>query len=290
MSDSKRMSWLAFEIDGLVIESAGPRLPARLGIHSGETWTISPELEFESANEPYSGQLLKRYLERDSVDNAEADLRDFVSLCRVVTLSSFSVKDWVTCSIEDGRVSDWDFGASGERSGSWLPDPLLKLDEVDTLRKLRRPWKSRAPFLDAAIEHFEDAVFTLHPADTVAHSIMAIESTVASRAGQGEHKRDLMTRRAPRLLASQGLGATRSRELLGKFYGTIRTGKAHSDSLAQREAKLVNAARSDGTSPEDIAKEVLRWASESILAMHLRLAAGREVQEIWSELDEHRGP
>jgi hypothetical protein len=210
----------------------------------------------------------------------------FLELFRVTLCADLSPRQWVAYEEvwEEPRES-LGFGEADVRRGSWLSAPTIGAAEIDSLRYRWPSWINRPQYFDAALEHFEDALFSMEPADTVAHTIMSFESLVTDGVPRTIKRKTLVTR-ASRLMGTSDIRGTLGGHL-GTLYGSVRNGKAHSDPLSDRTQALRELAQASGENEESLAIELLRATSKGILEMHERLRRNdATIDEILAQLDD----
>lgn len=277
-------SWIGLELRDFDLEGSHT-------IGEERSWQINDEFDFVENPENYwTSVILRRHERADGEDGARATLLRMIELLRVQSRTAVETPQWWGYRESwETLVDACDFWAADVRRGTWLPGGTLDAADLMELATLWGTWSKRDNLLDAAIEHFEDALFSMSPADTAAHAIMCLESVVASRTPRGVNKRDVMARRAPRLLLRTRRNVDRTKELISALYTPVRGGKAHTDSLPERSSSLERVAANKGDSPEELALEVLGWAADAMLEMHKLLVGGKTLEEIWADLDRPSG-
>lgn len=263
--------WMAYEIEGLKFwELFGLASRGEHVIGNGLSWVIN--------DDSYAGETVRCWLDGRSEAEGEQTLDRFLELLRIVLRFKFTTPQLIVADLGDERLH--------LRAGTWLPEGGISNSQLEELQKRWPHWSRRDPYLDSAVEHFSDAYFSMHPADTIANAIMSMEAVVASIVPEREkgRERDVLFRRLPRLLTTSLRARDSLGELVSRLY-RIRNGKAHTDPHSQRAAQLQKLATEKGDIPNDVSLEVFAAASNAILTFHDRLSGGETIDEIYRSLD-----
>lgn len=287
-----------------VTAEATARLPA------GEwVWPISGTLSF--VDHPFAGYpptlrtkvapSLEVNPGKDS--KARADLETCLQLLRVQFVAHCTPYLWIASDGPLPFADDFGDNQYEGRRGSWLADRGVRA-EIDGagLIELQRRWPNWAqrdyPAVNAAVEHFEDAIFSPELTSAVAAAVQSLSSLLVrdkqryernqkvDETDKRSYERRVLCRRAPTLIDDTFSSEWKWwNRILDDLYEVARNPKVHGVTQQVRTANLIVLAKREKMTDTDLALTILRGASTAILRVHDRLASGETMKDLLASLD-----
>jgi hypothetical protein len=277
------MPWLAFDIEGVQLNlprepgSGILRRPLVDRLHRIDEAIVIGE----GGDTVPAGTLFAHETTVGREDDAESRLRSFLDLVRVSLLTPVS-RDAIMWFDSWGREFDGEYDELSERKGSWLPEGTIDENDLVLLRRHWPEWVDHAPSMEGACLNLERAIFAQIPAETVAWTVAALESMLASDETEGAGYR---MRLRTALAATDDQSKRRWWfEVLKQAYD-VRSRVMHGASSEDVRKSMARLSKRWSDDEEQAATEILRLGSRICLGVVRRLSRGQSVIQFVADLD-----